>query len=303
MTNQEIIQEFEQGRAPAGSLHHADHIRVAFAYLSQYSVLEALQKFCAALQRFAVAQGKPHLYHETITWAYLFLIRQRMLRAGDPQTWEEFAAANPDLITWERETAGFSRGTITRRLWHPPLHGRRYCFRTRPSVLRSSLLRCFLFRLLVRCGLILNSEPTRFGRLPVFLPRQQFRETAFYFTGLDVAVSATLHILLNEELACARLARDQKIVARYCGRDNRIVAGVNRKHGTRQFPCGRVELLQVRQGAGISLVALDAIVDSVARRQAGIDGVPVVERIPSAALFQILQDVSEEYDSIRQFLV
>jgi hypothetical protein len=53
MTNQEIIQEFEQGRVPAGSLHHSDHIRVAFAYLSQYSVLEALQKFCAALQRFA----------------------------------------------------------------------------------------------------------------------------------------------------------------------------------------------------------------------------------------------------------
>ncbi len=106
MTNEEIIKKFEQGWVPAGSFHRSDHIRVAFAYLSQYPVLEALQKFCAALQRFAVAQGKPHLYHETITWAYLFLIRERMLRAGDPRTWEEFAAANPDLLTWERETGG-----------------------------------------------------------------------------------------------------------------------------------------------------------------------------------------------------
>ena len=106
MTNEEIIKEFEQGWIPAGSFHHSDHIRVAFAYLSQYPVFEALQKFCAALQRFAVAQGKPHLYHETITWAYLFLIRERMLRAGDARTWEEFAAANPDLLTWERETGG-----------------------------------------------------------------------------------------------------------------------------------------------------------------------------------------------------
>ena len=78
---------------------------------------------------------------------------------------------------------------------------------------------------------------------------------------------------------------------------------MNRKHRPGQFPRGRVELLQVRQGAGISLVAIDAIVDRVALWQAGVDGVPVVERIPSAALFQILQDVSEEYDSIRQFLV
>jgi len=106
MTSEEIIEQFEQGRGPGGSFHHADHIRVAFAYLSQCPVLEALQKFCTALQRFAAAQGKPHLYHETITWAYLFLIRERMLRASHPQTWNEFAAANPDLLTWERETSG-----------------------------------------------------------------------------------------------------------------------------------------------------------------------------------------------------
>lgn len=106
MINEEIINEFEQGRGPGGSFHHADHIHVAFAYLSEYSVLEALQKFCRALQRFASAQGKPHLYHETITWAYLFLIREQMLRANLPQTWEEFAAANPDLLTWERGSGG-----------------------------------------------------------------------------------------------------------------------------------------------------------------------------------------------------
>jgi hypothetical protein len=106
MTNEEIIEQFEQGRAPGGSFHHADHIRVAFAYLSQHSVLEALQKFSAALRRFAAAQGKPHLYHETITWAYLFLIRERMLGAGHPQTWEEFAADNQDLLAWNRGSGG-----------------------------------------------------------------------------------------------------------------------------------------------------------------------------------------------------
>jgi len=106
MTDQEIIQRFEQSQAQGGSFHHADHIRVAFAYLSRYPALEALQKFSSALQRFAAAQGKPGLYHETITWAYLFLIRERMLRAGHEQSWEEFAAANPDLLTWERGTGG-----------------------------------------------------------------------------------------------------------------------------------------------------------------------------------------------------
>ena len=106
MTNEEIIEEFEHSRAPGASFHQADHIRVAFAYLSQYPVLEALQKFCDALQRFAAVQGNPGLYHETITWAYLFLIRERMMRVEQRQTWEEFAAANRDLLTWEKSKGG-----------------------------------------------------------------------------------------------------------------------------------------------------------------------------------------------------
>lgn len=106
MTNQEIIEIFDSGRAPGESFHHADHIRVAFAYLAQYPVLEALQRFSDALRRFAAVQGKPQLYHETITWAYLFLIRERMARVEQEQSWEEFAAQNSDLLSWEKPSGG-----------------------------------------------------------------------------------------------------------------------------------------------------------------------------------------------------
>jgi hypothetical protein len=95
-----LIEEFEQGHAPGG-FHHADHVRVAFAYVALYSFPEAASRFCAALKRFAAAQGKPQLYHETITWAYLVLIRERIARAGRSETWEEFAARNPDLLIWK----------------------------------------------------------------------------------------------------------------------------------------------------------------------------------------------------------
>ncbi|HKM85650.1 MAG TPA: hypothetical protein VJW96_05540 [Terriglobales bacterium] len=98
--NFDLIEEFEQGHAPAG-FHHADHVRVAFAYVAQYPFLEAVARFSAALKRFAAAQGKPQLYHETITWAYLILIRERRARAGRAQTWEEFAERNADLLVWK----------------------------------------------------------------------------------------------------------------------------------------------------------------------------------------------------------
>jgi hypothetical protein len=100
-TGDQLIKQFEDGTTPAGTLHHADHVRLAFEHLYRYPALEALEKFSAALRRFAATQGKPQLYHETITWAYLLLIRERMARAGRSQTWEEFAERNPDLFMWK----------------------------------------------------------------------------------------------------------------------------------------------------------------------------------------------------------
>jgi hypothetical protein len=101
MTGDQLIQQFEGGTTPPGTFHHADHVRLAFEYLCRYSVLEALERFPEALKRFAAAQGKPRLYHETITWAYLLLIRERIARADCPQTWEEFAGHNPDVLIWK----------------------------------------------------------------------------------------------------------------------------------------------------------------------------------------------------------
>jgi hypothetical protein len=100
MTDEQTIEQFEKSIAPGGSFHHADHVRVAFAYLTRYPFLEAVEKFSAALKRFALAQGKPGLYHQTITWAYLFLIRERLARVGQSLSWEEFAEQNPDLLVW-----------------------------------------------------------------------------------------------------------------------------------------------------------------------------------------------------------
>lgn len=100
MSNEELIRIFEDGNTPGDSFHHADHVHLAFAYLSQYPVLTALENFASALKRFAKARGKPQLYHETVTHAYFFLIRERMARCAACD-WEEFARRNPDLLVWK----------------------------------------------------------------------------------------------------------------------------------------------------------------------------------------------------------
>lgn len=100
MIYQELIRRFEAGTVSEDSFHHADHVRLAFAYLCEYPVLQALERFTGALKRFAVARGKPDRYHETITHAYFFLIRERMARSNS-RDWEEFARDNSDLLRWK----------------------------------------------------------------------------------------------------------------------------------------------------------------------------------------------------------
>ncbi len=100
MTHQEIIQRFENDVIAEDSFHHVDHVRLGFAYLCEYPPLPALERFVTALKRFAAARGKAHLYHETITHAYFFLIRERMA-GSQGADWDEFARQNPDLLVWK----------------------------------------------------------------------------------------------------------------------------------------------------------------------------------------------------------
>ena len=100
MSNEELIRRFESGAVAGDCFHHADHVRLAFAYLSEYPPLEALDRFCGALRRFAARLGKSQLYNETITHAYFFLIRERMARWSD-HDWEEFILHNSDLLVWK----------------------------------------------------------------------------------------------------------------------------------------------------------------------------------------------------------
>ncbi len=101
MTDDEFIASLENGTLSPESFHHADHVRMAFLYLSRYSALEALQRFSTSLAKFAASMGKADRYHETITWAFLFIIRERMARSSYQQTWQEFASENVDLLNWK----------------------------------------------------------------------------------------------------------------------------------------------------------------------------------------------------------
>lgn len=97
----EFLEAFENGSLPESAFRHRDHVRLAWLYLRRLPPAAALAKFSEGLRRFAASLGKSRLYHETITWAFLLLIRERMERDGAAESWTAFAERNPDLLAWK----------------------------------------------------------------------------------------------------------------------------------------------------------------------------------------------------------
>lgn len=96
----ELLDRFLDTTLPGDQFHHEQHVHVAWLFVQQHGMPAALGEFSSAIKRFADAKGATGLYHETITWAFLLLIADRQAR-NPVDTWEAFAAANGDLLTWK----------------------------------------------------------------------------------------------------------------------------------------------------------------------------------------------------------
>jgi len=99
MNEMAFLRAFETLSLSPSQFRHGDHVRLAWLYLRDHPMPVALEKFAMGLRRFAAHHGASGKYHETITWALLTLIHERM--ASDlGMGWEAFEAVNTDLFEW-----------------------------------------------------------------------------------------------------------------------------------------------------------------------------------------------------------
>ena len=115
-TDTQFVQAFESCTLPPSKFRHAQHVKLAWLYLREEPAPLALMRFVAGLKRFAVANGVPDLYHETITWAYVCLIHERMERTGKDIGWDEFARLNADLFQRDFLSHYYSPKTLSSAL-------------------------------------------------------------------------------------------------------------------------------------------------------------------------------------------
>jgi O-phosphoseryl-tRNA(Cys) synthetase len=75
MSDEAFIRAFESGQIPPEDFHHADHVRLALAYLmDSASVADAAERMASSLRAFARAAGHEDKYHHTLTVAWVRLV-------------------------------------------------------------------------------------------------------------------------------------------------------------------------------------------------------------------------------------
>jgi hypothetical protein len=94
---EEELLALETGALDPSAFPHPEHVRLAYGMLGRYPFGEAVTRFSGGLRLLAAKGGRPEVYHETITVAFLALINERRARAGS-RNWPEFETNNADLF-------------------------------------------------------------------------------------------------------------------------------------------------------------------------------------------------------------
>jgi hypothetical protein len=89
------LAAFLSGEADPARFPHREHVRMAYETLRRHDFARGAFLYSRALRSMAAKAGKPDVFHQTITIAFLSAIAERMGASG---AFDDFAAANPDLI-------------------------------------------------------------------------------------------------------------------------------------------------------------------------------------------------------------
>lgn len=98
MTDAEFLKAFESCALPESRWTHEAHVRMAWLYLREKPLAEAIPIVREGIKRYNASLKKNLAYHETITQAFLSLIDHRMSRGVGHTSFSDFREENPDLL-------------------------------------------------------------------------------------------------------------------------------------------------------------------------------------------------------------
>jgi len=101
LTDREFVEAFEKCTLRPEHFHHADHVRLAWLYLTGLDYAAAEQRFRDGLIQLAEHFGVPEKFHLTMTLAWLRAVQVRIV-PGAESSFEDWIAGHPELLERER---------------------------------------------------------------------------------------------------------------------------------------------------------------------------------------------------------
>jgi hypothetical protein len=92
-----LVSAFENASIEPARFRHREHLYVAWCYLRESSLEDALERYVRGLRALTSALGVPEKFHATLTWAYVTLLHAAMQRSPHA-SFDALLAENPALV-------------------------------------------------------------------------------------------------------------------------------------------------------------------------------------------------------------
>jgi CDP-diacylglycerol--glycerol-3-phosphate 3-phosphatidyltransferase len=117
--DEEFLRAFHSCELPAACFRHGDHLRLAWLHLHREPAPAALERVRTGIQRFAAHHGASHIFHATMTIAWV-----RLLATHREPDFTQFMKENEHRLNlgllhrfW---TPGALNSETARRAWLAP---------------------------------------------------------------------------------------------------------------------------------------------------------------------------------------
>ena len=97
ISDTDLIEQFEDMSLPVTEINHLSHLRIAWLYLRDMHIDEAIEKVTKGTRAFAEHHGDYEKYHHTVTEACVRIMKQRMAEQGE-MNFDDFIHRNTDLV-------------------------------------------------------------------------------------------------------------------------------------------------------------------------------------------------------------
>jgi len=111
-----FLAGFEDCTRPLSQWHHREHIKVAYLYISRYSLETAIAKMSWGIKAYNAAhqveEGLDRGYHETLTQAWMRLVHCTFFEFGPSETADMFVDKHTQLLSKRALLFFYSRDLI-----------------------------------------------------------------------------------------------------------------------------------------------------------------------------------------------